>query len=494
MARAVGVARPESLRVAEVAVHVLPAVVEDAAVGQDGGVSLEERGDADLVDVRAVRLHAVEVAHDVAVAHAVLRVARGREHDVAVRQERGVDVAHALRARELAEVRAVRVHDVDVIIVGTAVAHRKHDPLPVPVHLRVADGAPFLLRHDHARCTRRGVPRLERALRPVAPLVDLAALEDGRRVVVVRLEYSVRHIDDLWHGRERRLCGGLRAGLLGLAEIEVDGRRTLRRRLGVRIPRAGDAPGDRPRTLPRQDDAPAGRGLLRLADELPHRLAVRTPGDVHRRHAVRALAMHGNGRRTRTRREVRRAAHALARHVVQRHVSPAAGRVVGHAEVDVLADRLRHVPRDRAHPLAVLADGRRKHLARRAVDELEARVPSAADLEGDRRTRQTDRRRLDQASLPVVRAVVLALKRRDEVRAALRVRLSRVVLLREVGHGPRERALRHLPPLQVARLEVVDNPLRQNWQRHRKCRTSDKNYLIPHKAMSFLEINKKHDP
>ena len=77
VARAVGVARPESLRVAEVAVHVLPPVVEDAPVWQDGGVSLEERGDANLVDVRAVRLHAVEVAHDVAVAHAVLGVARG---------------------------------------------------------------------------------------------------------------------------------------------------------------------------------------------------------------------------------------------------------------------------------------------------------------------------------------------------------------------------------------------------------------------------------
>ena len=408
MARAVGVACPESLRVAEVAVHVLPTVVEHATVGKDRGVSLEERGDADLVDVRAVRLHAVEVAHDVAVAHAVLRVARGREHDVAIRQEDGIDVAHALRTRELPEARAVRVHDIDMVVIGASIAHGEHDSFPVPVHLRVADGPSLLLRHDHARRARRGIPRLERALRVVAPLVDLAALEERRRVVVVGPERGVRHVHDLRHGSERRLRGGLRAGLLHAAEVV------------------------------------------------------------------------GERRRTRTRREVRRAAHALARHVVHGHVSPTAGRAVDHAEVDVLPDSLRHVPGDDAHPLAVLADGQDDRLARRTVHQLEARVLSAADLEGDRRIRQAQRRRLDQARLPVVRAVVLVFKRRKEPRAALRVRLARVVFLRKVGDGPRERALCHLPSLQIARLEVVDDPLRQDGESYRKRRATGKHQLLFH--------------
>ena len=149
---------------------------------------------------------------------------------------------------------------------------------------------------------------------------------------------------------------------------------------------------------------------------------------------------------------------------------PTAGRIVHHAKVDILPHRLRHVPRHRAHPLAVLARRRGERLARRALHKLETRVASAADLEGDGRARQLDRRRLDQPRLPVIRTVLRVLKRRDEVRAALRVRFSRVVLFREIGHGMRERALRHLPSLQVARLEVVDDPFRQRTRTQRKHR------------------------
>ena len=78
--------RPKPLGVAEVAVHVLPAVVEDAAVGREAAVPLEQRALTDLVDVGAVGLHAEQVAHDVAVAHAVLRLARRGERDGVIRQ------------------------------------------------------------------------------------------------------------------------------------------------------------------------------------------------------------------------------------------------------------------------------------------------------------------------------------------------------------------------------------------------------------------------
>ena len=103
VAGAVRIDRPERLGVAEVAVHVFPAVVEDASVGHQRAVAFEERALADLVDVGAVGLHAEEVGHDVPVAHAVLRLARGGEHDRAVRQVKRIEIIHVPRERELAE-------------------------------------------------------------------------------------------------------------------------------------------------------------------------------------------------------------------------------------------------------------------------------------------------------------------------------------------------------------------------------------------------------
>ena len=100
---AVGVAGPEALGVAEVAIHVLPAVVEDAAVGGQGAVALVERAAPDLVDVRAVAVHPKDIAHDVAVAHAVLRLAGRREGDAAVGQIERVDVGDAGAEGELPE-------------------------------------------------------------------------------------------------------------------------------------------------------------------------------------------------------------------------------------------------------------------------------------------------------------------------------------------------------------------------------------------------------
>ena len=102
MLRAVGVRDPDALRVAEVAVDVFPAVVDDASVGKERGMSFKERAFADLLDVGAVRVHLVEVAHDVAVAHAVFRLAGRGEDDFARRKIDGVDIAGALDEGELA--------------------------------------------------------------------------------------------------------------------------------------------------------------------------------------------------------------------------------------------------------------------------------------------------------------------------------------------------------------------------------------------------------
>ena len=90
---AVGITDPGALGVAEVAVDVLPAVVDDPAVGQQRRVPFEQRAVPDLLDVGSVGVHREQVAHDVPVAHAVLRLARRAEHDDAVGQVDRIDIA-----------------------------------------------------------------------------------------------------------------------------------------------------------------------------------------------------------------------------------------------------------------------------------------------------------------------------------------------------------------------------------------------------------------
>ena len=66
-------------------------------------MSFKERALSDLLDVGAVRVHLVEIAHDMAVAHAVFRLARGREDDFSRGEISGVDIGGAGYEGELAE-------------------------------------------------------------------------------------------------------------------------------------------------------------------------------------------------------------------------------------------------------------------------------------------------------------------------------------------------------------------------------------------------------
>ena len=96
MACSVRVGYPKTLSVAEVAVDVFPAVVDDSPVGEDAGMSFKERAVTNLNHVGTVCVHRVQVAHDMAVAHAVFRLARGRENNLAVGQIVRVNIRQVL--------------------------------------------------------------------------------------------------------------------------------------------------------------------------------------------------------------------------------------------------------------------------------------------------------------------------------------------------------------------------------------------------------------
>ena len=103
--RSVGVGDPYALGVAEVAVDVFPAVVDDASVGEERGMSFKERALSNLLDVGTVRVHLVEIAHDMAVAHAVFRLARGGEDDFPRGEISGVYIGRSVYEGELSESR-----------------------------------------------------------------------------------------------------------------------------------------------------------------------------------------------------------------------------------------------------------------------------------------------------------------------------------------------------------------------------------------------------
>ena len=188
--RAVRVRDPESLRVAEVSVHVLPAVVNDAAVGKEGGMPFKERTVSDLVHVGTVGFHREEIAHDVTVAHAEFRFARAGEKDPSVGKVDRIDVAHPASERDLAQARSVRIHLVDMVVVRLVLTHGEEDLLPVKTDVRVADD-PFRTFQNHldlrltvgVQFTEIGDFQSGTAAEFMR--VDLAVLEERRGIVVV---------------------------------------------------------------------------------------------------------------------------------------------------------------------------------------------------------------------------------------------------------------------------------------------------------------------
>ncbi len=199
----VRIADPKPLRVAEVAVDIFPPVIQDPAVRHQGGVAFEERGFADLPDVRAVGLHAVKIAHDVAVAHAVLGLTRCGEKDIAVRQPNRIDIRNARIRGELPHLRAVRLHRIDMVVVLPALAHGKHDPSRVVADVGIADRRVRAGREQRSDGAAPDVEQLESAFRIIAAGVDLPSLEHCFGIVVVGAVLLARHKQNRLAGQQR---------------------------------------------------------------------------------------------------------------------------------------------------------------------------------------------------------------------------------------------------------------------------------------------------
>jgi hypothetical protein len=88
-------------------------------------VALVECALADLMDVGAVGVHAKEVAHYVAVAHAILRLARRGENNAVIGQIQRIEVRYAECTGKLPQPRAVGVDFVDMVIIVDVFPHGK---------------------------------------------------------------------------------------------------------------------------------------------------------------------------------------------------------------------------------------------------------------------------------------------------------------------------------------------------------------------------------
>ena len=159
---------------------------------------------ADLVNVRAVGLHAIQIPHDVDVAHAVLRLARGGKEDVAVGEVKRVDVKDSLGGGKRLEAGAVSVDFVKVIVVADVLPHGEHDALAIEVNVGITNQP---LRAGVGHDTRLPIPAkvdgLERPAGLVAAGVAFSRLEHGLGVVVVRTVLTAHHIEQRLAADER---------------------------------------------------------------------------------------------------------------------------------------------------------------------------------------------------------------------------------------------------------------------------------------------------
>ena len=112
----VGVAGPQAVELGGVAVHVIPARVDDPAVVQTDGMPLVGFVKRQRPDVPAVGVHAVQRVDQFRAAAAAAELAaapRGHERDAAVGKRTGIEIV--VRAvGELAQPRAVGIHRQDV--------------------------------------------------------------------------------------------------------------------------------------------------------------------------------------------------------------------------------------------------------------------------------------------------------------------------------------------------------------------------------------------
>ena len=166
-------------------------------------MTFEQRAVPDLLDVGPVGVHREQVAHDVPVAHAVLRLARRTEHDPIVRQVDRIDVRDPRAERQLPQPAAVRVHLVNVVVVRRVPAASKTPALAREMDVDVpgdARGAPpATCESSHRRP--KSIVRIALPPRKLGR-VDLAGLEHRLRVVMVRRILRPHHEDNRSSGHD----------------------------------------------------------------------------------------------------------------------------------------------------------------------------------------------------------------------------------------------------------------------------------------------------
>ena len=419
----VGIGDPNALGVAKIAVHVFPAVVDHAPVGQQGRMALVQRAVADLLDVRAVGVHREQVAHDVPIAHAVLRLAGRGEENPAVSQIDRVDVRQPGAEGQLLEVRPVRIHLVKMVIVLAVAAHRKQDPLAVKADIGIAGDALGNL-EQRLQLAASQVDRLDRGAAHKARRVDFAGLEHGGGVMMVR---PVLRSDD----EEDRLSTDRRGGHEDLAAERFQ------------------------------------RGAFRLVETLQvgQRLGRSVAGG--RRQVLDRAAQGEDGLFTEALPPDFRSSPCgfgidpcLGGEIVEGNVSPAALLAIDEAQQDAAADPRRGVPGHALHGLAILAARPQDLLAVfEAQGHVRGGVGTAADQQRSGPPGKDEHRRLDDAGEAVVRAIVVSPFERAQVELALfGVRDLVVKFGLSIADKLVEIAFDHVPTLQVARFKVESNP------------------------------------
>ena len=199
---AVGVGGPEMVIVDLAAIHVFPARVEDAAVGQRPGrvVLLVVAGDG--ADVLAVGVAAVQDGHLRQPAVDPALAAGGDEDDVAVGQVGGLDVVVGA-VGELAQAGAVGIDLVEVVLLRAAFAIAEEDLLAVVMDLRIAHPAARVI-EQRGELAGGQVPAVELGAFPPGLAVRvMGVVADVGIPMAVGLVDLARGEDEVVHPRHR---------------------------------------------------------------------------------------------------------------------------------------------------------------------------------------------------------------------------------------------------------------------------------------------------
>jgi hypothetical protein len=92
-----------------------------------------------LDDVGAIRIHPVEVGHDVPVAHAVFGLPGRTENDLVIREIERINIGHSRGKGKLLQVAAICVNFIDVVVILQVFPVGEEDPVALEGNFRIPD-------------------------------------------------------------------------------------------------------------------------------------------------------------------------------------------------------------------------------------------------------------------------------------------------------------------------------------------------------------------